>query len=58
MMSGIELRSIRRGLQLNQKELGEALDLSDRTIRAYEQEEKIIPKTVEMALMSLINSGF
>jgi transcriptional regulator with XRE-family HTH domain len=52
-MHGYELRRARLRMDLEQKELGEKLEIAANTISRYENESMKIPKTVELAVKYL-----
>ena len=52
-MSGEEFRRLRNKLELNQVELGKLMDVSERGIRRWENDEVEIPTIAELALRYL-----
>ena len=58
-MTSKQLRTARRRLGLNQTELGEKLDLSQRNIGRMENDELVINKRTEAAMKWLLHeNGF
>ena len=54
-MNGSEMKRARAVLGLTQNALATQLDLSVFTIQHYEQERNKIPRTVEYAILHLLN---